>query len=379
MVTCQSWRWTGPEGWGSDGEGTLQDANLVLYFGAPEALEAEGALATLHRLFPAAAMAGCSTGGEILDDEVSDGGIVATAIRFNHTTIRCEQETIDQPARSFAVGEALGRRLAVPGLRLLFVLSDGMRVNGSELVRGLSEGAGSEVPITGGLAGDGDRFRRTLVGLGPQPAPGQVVAIGFVGTALSIGHGCVGGWDPFGPERLVTRSSGNVLYELDGRPALALYKRYLGEEAADLPGSGLLFPLRVRRKSGEGGELVRSIVNIDEAENSLIFAGDVPQGWIAQLMKGNSDRLVDGAGEAARLARAGMDGAGGLAILISCIGRKILLGQRISNEVEATRDFLGGAVHQIGFYSYGEISPYVRSGRCELHNQTMTVTLLQEH
>jgi len=113
----------------------------------------------------------------------------------------------------------------------------------------------------------------------------------------------------------------------------------------------------------------------------MTFAGDIPQGWTAQLMRGNMDRLAAGAADAARQARSGLDGNDSdqrFSILVSCIGRRLLMGQRAVEEVEAAGAELGPETLRLGFYSYGEISPHARSGQCELHNQTMTVTTLAE-
>lgn len=372
-------QWSPAAGWTfCGGSGEVGSADLVLYFGAREALATGIPIADLGARYPGARLVGCSSGGEILGEDVSEDRVVAAAIAFDKTRLACTKAAISTADQSLAIGRGIGQALAGPELRGLFVLSDGLCVNGTDLVRGLVETVGERLPITGGLAGDGDRFHTTLVGLDGPPVPGQVVAIGFYGASIVIGHGSVGGWDPFGPERLVTRAHGNRLYELDHQPALDLYKRYLGQEAANLPSSGLLFPLRIRPAGGVGSDVVRTIVNIDEQEDCLIFAGAVPQGCIAQLMKGNFDRLVDGAGEAARLAGADIPKSGALALLISCIGRRLLLGQRIGDEVEAVQHLLGREVGQLGFYSYGEISPHVGTGACELHNQTMTITLLNE-
>ena len=114
--------------------------------------------------------------------------------------------------------------------------------------------------------------------------------------AGAVGSGCDGGWSDFGPERRITRSEGNVLFELDGKPALDLYKTYLGERADGLPGSALLFPLSVRR-GGAGETLVRTILGMDEAAQSLTFAGDMPQGGVARLMRANNDHLIGSAGQ----------------------------------------------------------------------------------
>ena len=192
-----------------------------------------------------------------------------------------------------------------------------------------------------------------------------------------MGFGSLGGWDAFGPERLVTRSAANILYELDGQPALALYKKYLGEHAKDLPASGLLFPLSLKNAAGES--VVRTILGVNEAEHSLTFAGDLPQGGHVRLMKANFDRLIDGAVGAAQTSYEAMGKTSPeLALLISCVGRKLVLKQRIEEEVEGVQDILGQEAVLAGFYSYGEISPFNPSAACELHNQTMTITTLSE-
>jgi hypothetical protein len=233
------------------------------------------------------------------------------------------------------------------------------------------------VGVTGGLSGDGSRFERTLVALDGPPDVERIVAIGFYGEALRIGFGSLGGWDPFGPERLVTRARGAVLYELDGQPALELYKRYLGEHAAQLPASGLLFPLSVRR--GDELPVVRTILSVDEREQSVTFAGEVPEGAFGQLMHANFDRLVDGASDAAQSCFTALNGRSpDVAFLISCVGRKLVLQQRIEEEVDAVRHVLGERPLLTGFYSYGEISAYAPSQPCQLQNQTMTITALLE-
>ena len=270
----------------------------------------------------------------------------------------------------------MAAKLPVNGLRGVFLLGDGTRTNGTALVAGVRTILPEAILLTGGLAGDGSDFRRTHVGANTPPAEGMIAAIGFYGEQLTMGWGSYGGWDRFGPERTITRSKANVLFELDSEPALQLYKRYLGEEAVNLPASALLFPLTVRPDDKEKSAVVRTIVGIDEAKQSLTFAGDVPQGYIAQLMRGHFDELVDGASRAG--ARAAQADRVCLALLVSCIGRRLLLGQRAGDEAEAVSAALGKDAVAVGFYSYGEIAPHETTGRCELHNQTMTVTTISE-
>jgi hypothetical protein len=266
--------------------------------------------------------------------------------------------------------------LDAPDLKAVLVLSDGLGVNGSELVRGFNDRFQGRVAVTGGLAGDGDRFLRTWVLKEGLPVPGWVEAVGFYGDAIHVSHGSKGGWDTFGPERRVTRSAGNVLFELDGKPALELYKTYLGDRVSGLPATALLFPLALRERAGEDRHLVRTVLAVDDREQSMTFAGDMPQGSVVQFMRANFERLIGGA-EAAALGMAVLPDLPALAIAISCVGRRLVLGERAEEEVEATLQVLPPGTEQVGFYSYGEISPYT-TGACDLHNQTMTLTALQE-
>jgi hypothetical protein len=354
----------------------LASSAFVLYFGAPAQLADSSLLDQLRQHYPGARLVGCSTGGEILANEALDDSVVAAAVHFDDTPIRCVSRRVEPDGDSEAVGAALGADLAAPDLRCVFVLSDGIRVNGSALVRGLRKSLGDAVVVTGGLAGDGARFGSTLVGVDSAPIEGNVVAIGFHGTSIRIGHGSVGGWESFGPQRTISRAAHNVLYEIDGEPALALYKRYLGKEAAGLPGSALHFPLSIRRSGQDNVDLVRTVLSVDEGNQSMTFAGDMPEGAVVQLMRGSMTRLVAGASEAAEQAKS--PSASSLAVLVSCIGRKLLMGQRVSDEVEAVADVLGASVPTLGFYSYGEFSPHSATGLCELHNQTMTITTFYE-
>jgi hypothetical protein len=251
-------------------------------------------------------------------------------------------------------------------------------VNGTELVKGLSENLPNFIGITGGLSGDGVSFNETFILTNEKVDQNLITAIGLYSERLKVGYGSVGGWDPFGPERLITNSDCNILYELDGKSALNLYKKYLGEHANNLPASGLLFPLSLRTEN-ENKSIVRTILSVDEEKQSMTFAGDMPKGTYARLMKANMDRLIDGATEAAIKSKQAihMDEPD-LAILISCVGRKMVLKQRTEEEIEAVRDVLGTKTAITGFYSYGEISPFEEGTKCELHNQTMTVTSFLE-
>ncbi|UTA47174.1 FIST C-terminal domain-containing protein [Simiduia sp. 21SJ11W-1] len=354
------------------------DAQLVLLFGDRELALSADINAALAASFPNAQIVGCSTSGEILGTELHDQSLCLTAVRFNHTPVKAARADIRNRPLQAAVDE-LANALGAPDLKYLLVLSDDQRVNGTELVNGLTAALPKGVVITGGLAGDDTRFERTATWHNGRGGEGNIVACGFYGNCIEVGHGSMGGWDPFGPERLITRARSNVLYSLDDQPALALYKRYLGEHASALPASALLFPLLIKRE-GEEQAVIRTILGVNEQDESMTFAGDMPQGAKAQLMRANFDRLIDGAETAASAALSGQADANGcgLALLISCVGRRLVLNQRIEEELEAVEDVLGNGWQFTGFYSYGEISPMAGGNHCALHNQTMTITTLQE-
>jgi len=372
-------QWTRAGGWRVSRPGVFANApQLVVFFGAPEALATPSVVESIRSSYPTACIVGCSTAGEICETAVGDGSIVSTAIHFEHTRVRSSCHALADATESAAAGARIASDLSAAGLTHVFVLAEGLHLNGSELVAGLRAGLPENVAVTGGLAGDGERFQRTTVHCDGETRQGAVVAIGFYGDRLRVGYGSMGGWDSFGPDRLVTRAVGNILYELDGSSALELYRQYLGPHAATLPASGLLFPLSLRGEPGEP-RVVRTILAIDEEAGSLVFAGDIPQGGYARLMKANFDRLIDGAHGAATACYEPIGSAPpSLAILISCVGRKLVLKQRTEEEVESVRDVLGAETVLSGFYSYGEIAPFAASTKCELHNQTMTITTLTE-
>jgi hypothetical protein len=310
---------------------------------------------------------------------LSDRGLSVAIVRFAHTRLAVATTPVRTVADSLRAGDAVARQLDGPALRGVLVLSDGLRVNGSELVQGINSALSEAVLVTGGLAGDGERFKRTWVLRDGEPVEGFVSAVGFYGDRVRLSHGSKGGWDPFGPERLITRSEGNVLFELDGKPALPLYKKYLGEQAANLPASALRFPLSIRDSMASDKRLVRTILSVDESAGSMVFAGNVPQGHLAQFMCANHECLIEGAARSALMtgARVWKDSGPCLSVAISCVGRRLVLGQRAEEELESVLEVLPEGTRQVGFYSYGEICPH-STGKCDLHNQTMTLTTISE-
>ncbi len=351
----------------------------VLAFGSVDHIAAPGLAAALSAACPQAVLSGCSTAGEISRNGVNDDHLVLSAVRFDSGAPVVVTTELQGMEDSRAAGARLAREMVAARVHTVLVLGQGVAINGSALVDGMREVLPPQVVLSGGLAGDGGAFKRTFTLSNRGSSDRQIVAVGFAAPSVRFRHGCFHGWRPFGPARRVTRSQGNVLFELDSQPALEVYKRYLGEYARDLPGSGLLFPFQMLGSSQDSRGLIRTILGVNEADGSLVLAGDIdPQGYL-RLMHASTDSLVEGAQSAAENATF-PDGVAGdsLAILVSCVGRKLVMGARVDEEVEAVADVFGQRALVTGFYSNGEISPGLDGLECSLHNQTMTITHLCE-
>ena len=371
--------WSPDNGWepGFSGEAPLAGAQLVLLFGGVEQVERSECLERVRQSYPKAHVVGCTTAGLIHDARVIDDSITLTAVRFEHTRIELVRARIDNVADSLEAGLRLSRALDHRGLRHVFVLSEGLQVNASELVHGIDSALPNDVTVSGGCAGDGNRLAMTHVWANGAPEQSAVVALGFYGERLQVGVSAIGGWRPFGPDRLITRSDKNVLHEFDGRPALALYKQYLGKYADELPASGLMFPLELRGDEA-GRQVLRALLSVNEDEQSITYAGNVPEGAQARFMFATIDDLIQGTHAAAKLSMQRLAFPPQLSILVSCNGRRYVMKQRTEEEVEAVKEALGAETALTGFYSYGEIAPADSGGRSQLHNETMTITSFAE-
>ncbi len=352
----------------------IENAQLVLVFGNKKSLIDKAVSRDLAVAFPTANIIGCSTAGEIFESQLYDNSLSVTAIEFKNTKTVVVSDSVDgQNVYSFC--RQLVGDLPKEDLKYVLVISDGLVVNGSQLADALTELLPAGVIVTGGLAGDGINFTETYTRCNDSIVNQQVVLCGFYGDSIQINHGCQGGWLSFGPKRLVTKSEKNLLYTLDNKPALDIYKAYLGKHAEDLPSSALLFPLTIL-----GQELTRTILSVGEDDRSVTFAGDLPEGARVQLMRANSANLVDGARKASNDAKhQTTKGCDGLALLISCVGRRLAMKTRTEEELEIVREILNDQWKIAGFYSYGELSPKSKGESCHLHNQTMTITTFYEH
>ncbi|KIM09948.1 MAG: hypothetical protein KU29_01480 [Sulfurovum sp. FS06-10] len=357
----------------------LGKANLVFIFGDRKVFKEAKAYEEIKTLYPNAHIVGCTSSGNILNAQVSDALMVATAVQFEHGYVEVSIQDFTSEDDLIHISNELLLALPQEGLKHVFLLSDGLNMNGTSLAQGANNAMNHKMPITGGLAGDGTDFEQTWIMADDVARQNRVVAIGFYGEKLSISSGCYAGWDEFGILRRITKSEGNIVYEIDNQPALDLYKKYLGEYARDLPEAGLQFPFKVTKDTHPDSEaLIHSVLGIDEEIKSVIFAGDVPQGSYVKLMKTNIDGLIDGSEMAAGMINQANE-SDALGLVVSCVGRRLVLKQLTDEELEVIGDTLGENVQLTGFYSYGEFAPYSDELlSCRLHNQTMTLTVIYE-
>ena len=352
-------------------------ADIVFIYGEREAIKKKESFDSIKQLYPNAKIVGCSSSGNILGDTISTAVMVATAVEFEQGFIEIGVERFDTNQNLIEVSQRVVSKLPKKWLKHIYLLSDGLQMNGSDLAKGANQAVDYSLPITGGLAGDGTDFKETWVIANQRATQNTVIAVGFYGEKIHISSGCYAGWNEFGILRRITKSEGNIVYEIDHQPALDLYKKYLGEYAKELPSSGLRFPFNIK-KVGDNGSLIRSVLAIDEAKKALIFAGDVPEGSSARLMKTHIDGLIDGSEIAARRIKQS-NSKSALGLVVNCIGRRLILKQLSEEELESISTILGQNVQLIGFYSYGELAPYSDELlACKLHNQTMTLTVIYE-
>lgn len=361
-----------------DSLGSLAEADLVLMFGSKEFICNSQVFEAVRSKYQSANILGCTTAGEIFKDQVNDNILTISAIKFEKTEIKFFSAKLVDSSKSYEKGLEIANLIPKENLSHVFVISEGLNLNGSKLVEGFTAGLPEGVKVTGGLAADDERYIETFVIANGHADKNLIATVAFYGSNIKIGYGSVGGWDTFGIGRTITKAKENILFEIDGKPALDLYTEYLGEYAKDLPASGLFFPLNIRSNDNKYN-VVRTVSSINKKEKSLTFVGEIPNGYHMRLMRANFDNLIDGALKAGKACVDSINyDKPKLAILVSCCGRKFVLNQRIDEEIEVVREVFGKDILMTGFYSYGEIAPVSKESITEFHNQTMTITLIGE-
>lgn len=332
---------------------------------------------------PGVPVVGCTTDGEISSQGLSINSVVVMALASD--TIRLQSTYVERLSNdSYDAGFQIGKSFQGSGIPYIQVFSDGLCGNADKIIQGIKAHMGEDIKIAGGTAGDGGDFKRTYQYFGNRVLTDSIVAVAFQGQ-FGLGTGTACGWFPVGIAKKVTRSVGNVVYELDGQPALQAYERFLGKHAERLPAVGVEYPLGLLNNDSETEEegyfLCRATMGVDRQAGAIIFAGDVPEGSLVKMTIGNDGDIILAARKAARSAMEKLlikspDLKPRVIFLYSCMARKIVLGTRTDEEIVAVKEAIGGDVPIIGFYTYGEYAPI---GECEhscFHNETATLTVI---
>lgn len=366
---------------GKDAGSSIRDAlggdpDLVLLFCAAE-YDAREVIAGLYERFAARArIFGCSSCAEINSEEAITGSVTAMGILLGEveaTIVHARDGAND----SAAVGRALGEALAQlrPGLVLLLV--DGIVLNSTPVLEGMQSILGEHVPIAGGVAADALTFTRTEEYVDREVMTGAAVALALSGP-LRIETVVAGGWQAIGDSRVITRAEGSkTIVELDGEPALDVYRRYLGTFGRDLDNAGLEFPIGVIAQPGDESlaeeAFIRAVQGAASDGHGVRVSGDIVEGATVRMMRASGDELIAsatrGVDAAARTLR-----EPALALFFDCAGRKVVLGTRYQEELASVFAGLPAALPKIGFYTYGELAP--RTGKTIHHDETFTAVLV---
>jgi len=374
-VRMKNKTWLSPLPTSLDSENTL-----ILCFARP-GFFAQPQLKSLKSQFPKSQVVGCSTAGNIAGDAIEDDVVVATFCQFEATQVVCRDFSVGAGGASVATGLAIASEFGrIPDVKHIFILSEDLKINGASLVRTVADELkrlGSTASVSGGMAGTGPDFGLSETVFQDTIAAQRVVAVALAGAQLQVTSAAGAGWDRFGPQRMITKSQGNLLLEIDGRPALDLYSEYLGPELTkSLPGSAILFPLAVEIDGMP--DVIRSVLGMDFQTKAMAFAAEVPEGAKAFIMKCSFEKLITAAKIAAQEALRGQpQDKPLLAVVVSCVGRRIVLGEKCEDELEIVRSILPKHSTMCGFYSNGEVSALPHQG-VQYHNETFSLTLLSE-
>lgn len=352
------------------------EVSFVLIFASRGQMESATWLPLVQQKYPGINIISCSTSGEVYLSELKEEAVTGMAVAFAKTQTEVYTASLKGKDQSKALGRELASNFSKPGLKHVLVFGDGWLVNGSDMIRGMYEVLTQGVSVSGGLAGDGANFSKTLVGLNSQIDQRMAVAIGLYGDHIDIGFGSHGGWSELGDSFIVTESAGREVLKLGNERAFDLYEQFLGDDADGLPGTALLYPVAVWLPGAED-YVVRTVFNIDEVRGSITLGEAVPKGTRLQFMRARFDDLLQGVKKAAEEAKRNLSQTPELALMVSCIGRKLLFNQQIEEEISATHNVLGKDACIGGFYSYGEICP-VNKDLAALHHQMLTLTVFAE-
>jgi hypothetical protein len=337
-------------------------------------LEHERVLDGILDAWPGLELIGCTTAGEMssalgyCEDSVALVLFGSDSIEFAAGIGRNVSKDISSACR--AAVESAAAKSDLP-TAICITLPESMTTNGQQIVDSLRREVGSNVPVVGGAAGDGFRMVGSRQFCGREACSDSVPVL-LVSGPLVYSVAVETGWEPVGEPGLVTRSEGTTLHEIDGRPALDFYRRFLGETAIPMPENSLA----VLDEHGKV-ECLRSNAGVGDT-GALNFFAEVPEGKMVRITVADRANILDGCRASIKKAFAayphGRKPEG--ALVFSCASRRDLLGTRTKEEFGFIGPVIGDGVPVCGFYAYGEIGPRDRIDEARYHNQTFVSLII---
>jgi len=339
-------------------------------------------LPALHRQLGDVPLLASSTAGEFTEEGDAKGSTVVIGVAgdfqvFAGMSTGLKEDVDGAVARAV---EPLPKSVEGMPHRTAVLLLDPLAGKGEEATLLAASMLGHGVRLAGGAAGDDLQMKATHVGLGARAASDAIV-LGVIHSKQPLGVGVCHGHVPISPPLRVTKAQGNVVSEIEGRPAWDVWAEHTRESSRRRgidpsevkPEEIGAFLLRYEAGLASGKNF-RIRAPLSRAEDgSLGFACGIPEGSVIRITESEPVQQISSAREAARRARAQVGGAASAgAIVFDCICRNLILGPRFASAVRAIAEELGD-VPVAGFETYGEIA--LDAGDMSGFHNTTTVVL----
>lgn len=325
---------------------------------------------------------GCSSAGEIVDENIYEKKISVLIMDINKSYYNLLYKEIREETNYNSL-QILGTEIVdVYENPAVLLFTGGMTLDGDEVVNQIKKAKKSDYPIYGGMAGDDLTFEHTFSFTNNWITKKGVVALVINNDKVKVQGKCVSGWEGMGTKHQITKSKGNILYEIDGKPALEVYKNYFhfhthfkkevlenNDFFESITGQ---YPLIINRS--DDYTIMRSPLVSDFKNDAIVLAGSVIEGEFFQFGIAPDFELLEKTTESFKNLKKEMPKIDA-ALMINCKGRHTALGPEIIEEIEAIHKLWQAPT--VGFFSYGEIGN-ATNGTCEFHNVTCTLATLTE-
>jgi len=357
------------------------DTDFIMVFSSHEYATAP-VIEVITRSLRPKRLVGSTTGGILLANGATNRGIALLAINSDEMIFGISAidglDNLDIHNVGFDLARLAAYDLNHAHREIFFTLSQGIEKNGSAFIRGAKETLGLAFPVIGAISSDDFNYKNLAQFYQDQVLHQAALGV-LIGGSFHLGIGSTHGFKPLGKPRTVTKVEGYIIRTIDNKPAVDLYKYFLGD-AANLKTNVMnsyaaLYPLGVYLEETRH-YLLRNIIDILE-DGSIVCPEGITEGEEVHLMISNNESCILSAIEAARLAKASLgDRPPKLILVFESLARHKILGNTAYNQIQAIRDTIGGSTPFIGMCSYGEIGPFgnIKSVKnVYLHNENILI------